>query len=390
VVAAQLLVEMRGSLVLLFLQLWGNVEVSLSQNACSKLPDVPHAYVSEETKRAEYEEGHVIYFTCETGYISGPTIRYVCTRNGWLKLSFSFFSVKPCELPDDTPNGYYQIIHGDDFVFGAVIKYFCNEGYMVSKDNTRTCLLDKWTNHVPICDRKSSSTTCRLITLSGKKLCFNISCDGPGKNLNGSSVLICGIDGQWDNPFPTCEVGVLPAHLNASGLSPANETVKVGHRLKFHCDNGYWLDGSKEIQCLQTGQWNAPFPTCSGIFITCTLCHCPHSLNGDTTERLKFKYSHDERVEYICQNYYIMQGGPFRTCNNGHWTGAIRCLKPCTVDRQLMTRHNIQFKYILGDKLRSTHNGEIEFVCIRGKHHVGTYAMRQRCVDGEMNLPSCQ
>uniref|UniRef100_A0A4W6F4Y7 Complement factor H like 4 n=1 Tax=Lates calcarifer TaxID=8187 RepID=A0A4W6F4Y7_LATCA len=126
------------------------------------------------------------------------------------------------------------------------------------------------------------------------------------------------------------------------------------------------------------------------LYMFSSLSRPPHLPDGDTTERLKFKYSHDERVEYICQNYYIMQGGPFRTCNNGHWTGAIRCLKPCTVDRQLMTRHNIQFKYILGDKLRSTHNGEIEFVCIRGKHHVGTYAMRQRCVDGEMNLPSCQ
>uniref|UniRef100_A0A4W6F526 Sushi domain-containing protein n=1 Tax=Lates calcarifer TaxID=8187 RepID=A0A4W6F526_LATCA len=419
------------------------------------------------TKRAEYEEGHVIYFTCETGYISGPTIRYVCTReNGWLKLSFSFFSVKPCELPDDTPNGYYQIIHGDDFVFGAVIKYFCNEGYqMVSKDNTRTCLLDKWTNHVPICDPLSCDPPPADEEITVKGLPENddpilpdrfltFSCDGPGKILNGSSVLICGIDGQWDNPFPTCEdisckVGVLPAHLNAAGLSPANETVKVGHRLKFHCDNGYWLDGSKEIQCLQTGQWNAPFPTCSGIcrvtgipqnvntiprvpayeqrkgqklrfscrlrghvlhgkaqveclengqwsdpFPTCgPPLGCerpPHLPDGDTTERLKFKYSHDERVEYICQNYYIMQGGPFRTCNNGHWTGAIRCLKPCTVDRQLMSRHNIQFRYTRDDKLYSTHNDEIEFVCIRGKHHVGTYAMRQRCVDGEMNLPSCQ
>uniref|UniRef100_A0A4W6F6X2 Sushi domain-containing protein n=1 Tax=Lates calcarifer TaxID=8187 RepID=A0A4W6F6X2_LATCA len=405
VVAAQLLVEMRGSLVLLFLQLWGNVEVSLSQNACSKLPDVPHAYVSEETKRAEYEEGHVIYFTCETGYISGPTIRYVCTReNGWLAVHQGRCYLKPCELPDDTPNGYYQIIHGDDFVFGAVIKYFCNEGYqMVSKDNTRTCLLDKWTNHVPICDPLSCDPPPADEEITVKGLPENddpilpdrfltFSCDGPGKILNGSSVLICGIDGQWDNPFPTCEdisckVGVLPAHLNAAGLSPANETVKVGHRLKFHCDNGYWLDGSKEIQCLQTGQWNAPFPTCSAP-LGCE--RPPHLPDGDTTERLKFKYSHDERVEYICQNYYIMQGGPFRTCNNGHWTGAIRCLKPCTVDRQLMSRHNIQFRYTRDDKLYLLHNDETEFICTRGRRHVGTYVMRQRCVDGEMNLPSCQ
>lgn len=33
---------------------------------------------------------------------------------------------------------------------------------------------------------------------------LTFSC-GPGKYLDGSSVLICGKDGQWDNPFPSCE-----------------------------------------------------------------------------------------------------------------------------------------------------------------------------------------
>lgn len=33
---------------------------------------------------------------------------------------------------------------------------------------------------------------------------ITVSCDGPGKHLNGSSVLICGEDGQWNTPFPSC------------------------------------------------------------------------------------------------------------------------------------------------------------------------------------------
>lgn len=52
--------------------------------ACSTLPDVPHAHISEETKKADYQEGDVIHFTCEPGYTSGPTIKYVCTSGGWL------------------------------------------------------------------------------------------------------------------------------------------------------------------------------------------------------------------------------------------------------------------------------------------------------------------
>lgn len=52
--------------------------------ACSTLPDVPRANISEETKKAFYQEGDMIHFTCESGYTPGPTIIYVCTSRGWL------------------------------------------------------------------------------------------------------------------------------------------------------------------------------------------------------------------------------------------------------------------------------------------------------------------
>ncbi|XP_010795289.1 complement factor H-like [Notothenia coriiceps] len=153
-----LLLKMQLSLILLLLQLWGNVEVTLSQNACPNVPHIPHAHVVDKTEKAEYQGGNVIHFACETGYISGPTIKYVCTNEGWHVLRAGSCYLKPCELPDDTPNGFYQITHGEELVFGTKIKYFCNEGYqMVSKDDTRTCFLDNWTNHLPICEQPKSN-----------------------------------------------------------------------------------------------------------------------------------------------------------------------------------------------------------------------------------------
>lgn len=52
-------------------------------SACPGLPDIPHAFITEESKKDQYQPGDVIYFTCETGYISGPTIKYACTNKGW-------------------------------------------------------------------------------------------------------------------------------------------------------------------------------------------------------------------------------------------------------------------------------------------------------------------
>ncbi|XP_070688395.1 complement factor H-like [Pempheris klunzingeri] len=464
VVTVTLLVKMRLLLILLFLQLWGNVDAVL-QSECSKLPDVPNTHLSEETKRAEYDLGHVIHFTCEIGYV-GPTIRYLCSSDGWFRLHVGTCYLKPCALPDDTSNGYYQIIHGEDFVFGATIKYFCDEGYhMVSKTDTRTCYVDGWTNHVPICDPWScepppvdGSITVKGIPGNDEPILpdrfLRFSCDDPGKYLNGSSMLVCGKDGQWDNPVPSCEditctVDKNPPHLYVADLPPAHETIKIGHKLRFSCNDDYELDGVGEIECLQTGEWSAPFPTCSARckipvvpnnvhsipnvrgnllrkgqilrfacryhgevlrgkaaveclaegqwsdpFPTCggpLGCGRPPPLaDGDLKNTLKYQHRHGEAVEYICQNYYTMDGQPYRVCDNGEWTGRMRCLKPCTVDKEAMSKSNIRLMYSYNDKIYSAHNDIITFACTGHTRHDYVLPMRQRCVDGVIHLPRCQ
>lgn len=72
-------------------------------------------------------------------------------------------------------------------------------------------------------------------------------------------------------PDITCRVPPLHHHLRVIGLSPGNEGVNIGHKLQFICNNQDELEGPKEIQCLETGQWSNPFPTCLGMF---TFCNC--------------------------------------------------------------------------------------------------------------------
>uniref|UniRef100_A0A672ISY7 Sushi domain-containing protein n=1 Tax=Salarias fasciatus TaxID=181472 RepID=A0A672ISY7_SALFA len=111
--------------------------------------------------------------------------------------------------------------------------------------------------------------------------------------------------------------------------------------------------------------------------------------NGDTTETLKNRYSHDERVEFRCQNYHVMEGEPFKTCVNGEWSGDMKCLKPCTVNKNSLNNHNIRFKYTYMNKLYAEHNDEMEFACKSGSPVAGSH-MRVRCLDGEIRLPTCQ
>uniref|UniRef100_UPI003AAC02A7 beta-2-glycoprotein 1-like n=1 Tax=Centroberyx gerrardi TaxID=166262 RepID=UPI003AAC02A7 len=151
---------MQLSLILLFLQLWVIVDVSLSQNVCSMLPDVPHAFVSEDSKKSEYQPEDILYFTCETGYVSGPTITYVCTTDGWATVRHGKCSCELATLSCAPPPA-------DG---GVTVKGL--------PDNDGPILADRF---------------------------LTFSCDGPGKYLNGSSELICGTNGEWSSPFPSCE-----------------------------------------------------------------------------------------------------------------------------------------------------------------------------------------
>ncbi|XP_067369840.1 complement factor H-related protein 4-like [Channa argus] len=788
--------SMHPSLILLFLHLWGNVGLSLSQNACSQLPDVPHAQVAEETKKAEYQEGDVIRFTCNSGYISHKPSKFVCTRGSWLAVSrgscysCSQLPVVPhAQVSEDTRKDGYQL--------GDVIHFTCEAGYTSDLTLKYVCLMQGWLEvHYGKCYFQASG--CEPppadghLTITGLPenhepmlpdhvLVF--SCDDPGKYMNGSSVLICGKDGQWNHPFPSCKAAVKckvpeiehgtvtgditdyneheilyfecnatyrkseerpsrcteivdwsptptcepdknmlnycykltenvlnspttaaikcklevsqlegfryePAHrnvfspgetlrvtckkrdwiLNRSTVitcrddgqwtsdptckaavkckvpeiehgtvtgdityynedeilhfecnatygkpevrpsrcteigqtvewspTPRCEPIKCklevsqlegfrydpphrnvfspGEILRVTCKKRHWIfNRSTVITCRDDGQWTSdptckavkckvpqiehgtvtgdirdyneheilhfecnarygkteerpskctkigqradwsPTPTCEPIKCrlevsqlegftyepahrnefspgetlrvtfeekywiftplenstvvtcrddgqwtsepilkevtcsrpndqhisywendyqqkktlgdtvrysctsgykstngttraTCTgdgwtpdpLCQAPSGCgkpppltDGDTRFTSKYEYNHNDRVEYVCKNYYTMRGGPFKICNNGDWTGNITCLRPCTVDKEIMLKHNIAFLYSGEEKLYSPHQTYITFRCTGRTRHVGTVSMRQQCIDGVISLPTCQ
>ncbi|XP_059197199.1 complement factor H-related protein 1-like isoform X3 [Centropristis striata] len=461
---------MRLSVFLLLLQLWGNVEVSLSQIACPTLPDVPHAHVSEDTKRAEYQGGHMIHFTCEPGYTtSGTTIRYVCSSEGWLAIEQGTCSRKSLAcptLPDVPHANVSEETKRAEYQGGHVIHFTCEPGYKPSGPNIKyVCTSEAW---LAVEQGTCSPMTCRLTDMEGTRYePASRNVFSPGETLTfycartywifsrreTSTVTTCQENGQWSitptcNEI-TCQVGAMPPHVSAVGLPPGTITINAGRKLQFQCDNASPLDGPAEIECLQTGEWNADFPTCDDkctvkdvpnnvsmtpsdvpnnelrngqkLYFACTnprdtlignaeveclangewshdfptcgdplTCGKPPILiDGDITTSHKTDYSHGEKVEYRCQNFYTMAGGPYRTCNNGEWTGSITCLKPCTVNKHIMASHNIRFKYVQQEKLYSSHNDVIEFSCTRGRP-VGTVEMRPTCLNGHMDFPTCE
>ncbi|KAM6938260.1 complement factor H-related protein 3-like isoform 1-T2 [Lycodopsis pacificus] len=451
------------SVILLFFQLWGNVEVSSSQIECLTLPDVPHANISEETKRIDYQGGHVIHFTCEPGYnTSGPTIRYVCTSEGWLAVQQESCSPRSCGHPGEAPFADLHLEKGDDFVFGSQVVYTCNKGYqMVSRTKYRRCMSEGWDGVVPVCEAQQCSVihveqNVQVIGDAEEATCGNVvqfSCKSRTEILSGSQEMYCEENGEWRGQIPTCKVitcavpeiengsvpGDIPEYkedevlhfscdatykrtvdrpsrctkqgntaewsptpacepircrltltLEGTKYQPSRNVFSPGDTVRVMCGNKYWISHrrgtSTVITCKEDGDWTL-HPVCQAPLGCGT---SPPLTDGDTTEALRFHHSHEERVHYRCQSYYTMEGEPYNTCFNGEWIGRMKCLKPCTVEREAIRSHNIEFRYGSQDKLYLVHNDDVTFVCISNRTPVDTSAMRCQCVDGEMHLPTCQ
>ncbi|XP_050933060.1 complement factor H-related protein 4 isoform X2 [Lates calcarifer] len=160
------------------------------------------------------------------------------------------------------------------------------------------------------------------------------------------------------------------------------QQISLGETVNYRCKEGYRsTDGTNQATCTRNG-WS-PDPLCQEL----VGCGTPPPLtDGDIKTTTKSQYRHNERVEYMCQNYYTMEGEPYRTCINGEWTGHVRCIEPCIVSEDDNRQHNITLKS--SDNKYFAHDEIIEFRCIRGVP-VGAVAMRQRCNSGVILLPSC-
>lgn len=275
---------------------------------------------------------------------------------------------------------------------------------------------------------------------------LTFSCDSPGHVLNGSKTLVCGKDGTWDQPFPNCievtceapeptfrtrifggeggrvlsgnsitvvcvtegrakQVECLSTGQWSSAIPTCRDTCDVAHvsgsvlhnprnvrqirktqSLDFRCKNpSHILHGTASVTCLEDGKWSHPFPTCAAPLS----CDAPPSLeNGDNISSSS-QFIHNTKVEYLCQSKYVMEGGPYITCHDGVWTGSIRCLKPCTVNPDLMGPNKVRFRWDSSNKLYASHNDYIGFECVRGARHDGQVDMRQKCINGEMSIPRC-
>uniref|UniRef100_A0AAQ4R5T0 Sushi domain-containing protein n=1 Tax=Gasterosteus aculeatus aculeatus TaxID=481459 RepID=A0AAQ4R5T0_GASAC len=313
---------------------WSGLEDCIANTTCGKLPEIFNGRVTERPRHNKKFQ-----ITCNTG--DGVLVKdLTCSDGEWLSnglppQTICSSTAKSCNPPPKVENSIIKASYQREYFSDSEVTYQCRDNYMMEGQ--------------------------------GKKICK---------------------DGQWMENIITCTPYCDKLRDESMTFTAAKEIYLNEEFIRYRCD----INNLEGIATCVNTKWNKT-RECEGKKRSLDSLDCgspPFLTNGDTTETSRSDYKHDEKVHYSCKAYHTLEGGPYRTCKNGKWSGEMKCLKPCTVDKEAMRSHNIRFRYTSDDKLYSFHLQWIEFTCTGRRSHVGPIEMRQRCVDGVMLLPTCQ
>ncbi|XP_067893580.1 P-selectin-like [Heterodontus francisci] len=162
------------------------------------------------------------------------------------------------------------------FIYNSTCDFNCPEGFALSGSSRIKCeATGQWTAPMPTCKAKP----CNLLKVPEQA---NMNCSHPAGNftysstcyfscaegfmLKGSKKLECGATGQWTAHPPTCE-----AVKCDDPKIPKNGNINCSHPIgnfsyhstcDFGCVEGFSLNGSMSLQCVDSGTWSSPIPTC--------------------------------------------------------------------------------------------------------------------------------
>ena len=149
-------------------------------------------------------------------------------------LSISIIAVDRCDDPGVPQNGN---TFGTSTTVGSIVNHTCNVGYNLEGADQRECLPNgNWSEPLPICNSKlmanqkfSGSNFDLLLFLSAV-----VNCGDAGTPTNGNTM---------------------------------QTTTTFGSIVNHTCNVGYALNGSNQRECLESGSWSQPLPSCESKHI---------------------------------------------------------------------------------------------------------------------------
>ncbi|XP_030061759.1 complement factor H isoform X3 [Microcaecilia unicolor] len=324
------------------------------QPTCIKICTKPVLHHGHYSDKPVFMAGDILQYECDEGYMTSDRNiieRLKCTESGWTKTPECIAIT--CSVDDEIPNGV-STPQKEEYENGHVLKFSCNENYKIKGEELRQCYYFGWfPKTLPQC----IEITCKRPSRKGALLSphlqiykhldtVNISCED-GYKINGSDLIQCYSFGWYPKP-PTCQVkkpSKLPTdsanrtNTNDTSLSglvkkcpPAPqlenaETVPSkdyynGDTVKYICNENCQLQGKEEIEC-KNEKWTSP-PRC---IKSTEKCPYPPELHNTVEQNLKDHFNENDTVHFKCHETFILHGSESIQCRKGSWTSPPQCIE---------------------------------------------------------------
>ncbi|XP_036610392.1 complement factor H-related protein 1-like isoform X1 [Trichosurus vulpecula] len=323
-----------------------------------------------------------------------------------LRSSYTVGQARPCDYLEIEngfiykPYWYTEKYHRSLFPqpIGKIMYYHCNKNYAPAQGShywtTFSCTEEGW-SPVPECLRVCYLHSVENGNFWPRKTSYmegdeiTIQCNHEYSLPNNQEKITCTKQG-WsaDTNCIKTKICDIPQFENAR-YKGNKAFLRPNETLEYECMDGYEITSGQTtgVKVCGVDEW----PTILDCYEEAGKCGPPPSINnGDIISFPLSEYAPESRVEYRCQQFYVLRGSRFVTCRNRSWTNAPRCLEPCTVSKELMMKNNIEFKWIDSEKLYLRTGQDTEFSCIRGFHKApSSPPFTARCIEGKINYPIC-
>ncbi|XP_008829798.1 complement factor H isoform X2 [Nannospalax galili] len=281
----------------------------------------PEGYQAIYKCRPGYRTLGTIIYICRSGEWVAVNPARICRK-------------KPCGHPGDTPFGSFTLAVGTEFEFGAKVVYTCDKGYqLLGEIDYRDCEADGWTNEIPVCEVVKCSPVAepengKIISGAvepneeyyfGQVVKFECN---EGFKTEGQKEIYCLENGHWNNEKPKCVEISCTQPTVKNGYSVSQKQVYKDHeRYQYKCDPGFEYSERGDAICTGSG-WN-PQPSCEE-----KTCKPPYIPNGIYSPH-RIKHRTEDEIRYECKDGFYPTASVSK-CTITGWVPPPRCsLKPC-------------------------------------------------------------
>ncbi|XP_065792837.1 P-selectin [Muntiacus reevesi] len=325
-------------------------------------------------------------FHCAEGYtLNGPR-ELECLASGiWTNSPPQCIAVQ-CPALKSPEQGSMSCFHSAKaFQHQSSCSFSCEEGFaLVGPEVVQCTASGVWTAPTPVCKAiaceplESPAHGSMDCSPSSRALQYNTNCSfhcAEGFTLRGADTVRCADSGQWTAPAPVCQA-LQCQDLPTSNKVRANCSHPFGDfrfqlTCSFTCDEGSFLVGASVLQCLDTGNWDAPFPECQAV----TCAPLPNPQNGEKTcVQPLGGSSYKSTCWFTCHEGFSLSGPERLDCTpSGHWTGppptceAIKCPELSAPEQGSLHCPDTHGEFIVGSICHFSCNKGLK---LEGSNHV--------------------